>query len=62
MKSNLMAVWGPALRLFADGVRTPAPNTRDYDRYAPCPCDSGKKFKWCCEQKVRDRLKAGPRV
>src|ERR1700722_7446734 len=19
------------------------------DSYAPCPCGSGKKFKWCCE-------------
>jgi uncharacterized protein YchJ len=19
------------------------------DPYAPCPCGSGKKFKWCCQ-------------
>ncbi|MCS6851452.1 MAG: tetratricopeptide repeat protein [Gemmataceae bacterium] len=21
----------------------------DYDPYSPCPCGSGKKFKWCCQ-------------
>jgi len=26
--------------------RTPA------DRYAPCPCGSGKKYKFCCQQKA----------
>src|SRR5438876_6073637 len=20
-----------------------------FDLYAPCPCGSGKKFKWCCQ-------------
>ena len=24
------------------------------DPYAPCPCGSGKKFKWCCEPIYRD--------
>ena len=23
------------------------------DRYAPCPCDSGKKYKFCCGMKRR---------
>ncbi|HQU42481.1 MAG TPA: SEC-C metal-binding domain-containing protein [Pirellulales bacterium] len=23
------------------------------DRYAPCPCNSGKKYKFCCGAKVR---------
>jgi hypothetical protein len=23
------------------------------DRYAPCPCNSGKKFKFCCGEKRR---------
>jgi uncharacterized protein YecA (UPF0149 family) len=21
---------------------------RQVDKYDPCPCGSGKKFKWCC--------------
>src|SRR5437868_3561501 len=24
------------------------------ESYAPCPCGSGKKFKWCCEPIYRD--------
>ena len=27
--------------------------------YAPCPCGSGKKFKFCCFEKVRDELYDG---
>lgn len=26
---------------------------RPIDVYAPCPCGSGKKFKFCCRAKVR---------
>ena len=28
--------------------------------YAPCPCGSGKKFKFCCMQTVRDYLPDNP--
>ena len=28
--------------------------------YAPCPCGSGKKFKFCCYQEVRDDLPDNP--
>src|ERR1700739_771067 len=24
-------------------------NVMTQDPYGPCPCGSGKKFKWCCE-------------
>lgn len=24
------------------------------DVYAPCPCGSGKKYKWCCRDKDRE--------
>ena len=27
--------------------------------YAPCPCQSGKKFKFCCWPKYRDRIDDG---
>jgi len=30
--------------------------------YAPCPCGSGKKFKFCCFEKVRDELHDNPTV
>ena len=25
-------------------------------RYDPCPCGSGKKYKWCCEPGARERM------
>ena len=28
--------------------------------YGPCPCGSGKKFKFCCMQNVRDHLPDNP--
>jgi predicted Zn-dependent protease len=28
------------------------------DPYAPCPCGSGKKFKWCCEPIYADIMRA----
>ena len=28
------------------------------DSYAPCPCGSGKKFKWCCQPIHEDVAKA----
>jgi uncharacterized protein YecA (UPF0149 family) len=36
-------------------VRTMAPpqTTAVIDRYAPCPCNSGKKYKFCCGLKRR---------
>ncbi len=27
------------------------------DMYAPCPCGSGKKFKFCCYQKQREQTR-----
>jgi SEC-C motif len=50
-------------RLFGDlAVSLPSPRrqldtvtpTEEYavtDRYAPCPCNSGRKFKFCCGKK-----------
>ena len=31
--------------------------TNDYSKgvYAPCPCGSGKKFKWCCYNITTER-------
>ena len=29
---------------------------RGAGRYDPCPCGSGKKFKWCCEPGARERM------
>lgn len=31
----------------------PAKTQRPVDRYAPCPCNSGKKYKFCCGMKPR---------
>jgi hypothetical protein len=35
--------------------RTPDPAERQplIDRYAPCPCNSGEKYKFCCGKKGR---------
>jgi hypothetical protein len=30
-----------------------APAEKPLDRYAPCPCGSGKKYKFCCGSKKR---------
>jgi SEC-C motif len=38
----------PAHPSMAEPAKTP-PIT---DRYAPCPCNSGKKYKFCCAKKV----------
>jgi SEC-C motif len=32
---------------------TPAEKSTRIDRYAPCPCNSGEKFKFCCGKKGR---------
>lgn len=31
----------------------PSETQRPIDRYAPCPCNSGKKYKFCCGMKLR---------
>jgi preprotein translocase subunit SecA len=31
----------------------PAKTKPKVDRYAPCPCGSGKKYKFCCGAKGR---------
>jgi uncharacterized protein YecA (UPF0149 family) len=51
-------------RLFSDDLSESDPSLRERpersargekypgtDRYAPCPCDSGKKYKFCCGKK-----------
>jgi uncharacterized protein YecA (UPF0149 family) len=35
----------------ADGTQKLA--VRAIDPYAPCPCGSGKKYKWCCRDKAQ---------
>src|SRR3954469_20818886 len=32
------------------------------DPYAPCPCGSGKKFKWCCQNIYKDIERAYEQV
>jgi hypothetical protein len=36
-------------RISAEAAKTPPPS----DRYAPCPCNSGRKYKFCCGAKGR---------
>lgn len=34
--------------------QSPTPRKKvAFDRYAPCPCNSGKKYKFCCEKTAR---------
>ena len=33
------------------------PSRPDVDPYAPCPCGSGKKYKWCCRKIHRRELR-----
>jgi hypothetical protein len=40
---------------FADGLE-PGPEP---DPYSPCPCGSGKKYKWCCRDKDRKGRRGG---
>jgi len=35
----------------AQGPKQSESRTRPVDCYAPCPCGSGKKYKFCCQQK-----------
>jgi hypothetical protein len=35
------------------GLPTKTGNHPKVGRYDPCPCGSGKKYKWCCEKKGR---------
>jgi uncharacterized protein YecA (UPF0149 family) len=40
--------------LWADSsTAAPAEPHRPTDRYAPCPCNSGEKYKFCCGKKGR---------
>jgi len=34
-------------------VTRPVESSNPIDRYAPCPCGSGKKYKFCCGKKGR---------
>lgn len=36
-----------------DQVGYPTKRLSTADRYAPCPCNSGKKYKFCCGRKAR---------
>ena len=40
----------PMSILFDDEPPPPPPKKKPVvkDRYAPCPCGSGRKYKWCC--------------
>ena len=42
---------GPSLRA-SPRTSTPTEASPGTDRYAPCPCNSGKKYKFCCGKKV----------
>ena len=35
------------------GLPAKTENRPKVGRYDPCPCGSGKKYKWCCEKKPR---------
>jgi SEC-C motif len=43
---------GSSLRAHANDI-APAEKHPVTDRYAPCPCNSGKKYKFCCGNKGR---------
>jgi hypothetical protein len=43
---------GPALRA-SPKMAVAAEAYRGTDRYAPCPCNSGRKYKFCCGKKGR---------
>lgn len=34
-------------------IETPADRDTEADPYGPCPCNSGKKYKFCCRGKAR---------
>jgi hypothetical protein len=42
----------PLLEPYAS-IAPPAETPAVTDRYAPCPCNSGRKFKFCCGKKGR---------
>ena len=50
MFPGLHARFKPASILFDDEPPPPPPKKKPVvkDRYAPCPCGSGRKYKWCC--------------
>ena len=48
--SGDLAVSLPSPRRQLDTV-TPTEEYPVTDRYAPCPCNSGRKFKFCCGKK-----------
>ncbi len=50
MFPGLHARFKPASSLFDDEPPAPPPKKKPVvtDRYAPCPCGSGRKYKWCC--------------
>ena len=43
---------GPSLQA-PSGTAAPAKTYPGTDRYAPCPCNSGRKYKFCCGKKSR---------
>jgi len=42
----------PSLRV-QPGIETTRETGLEVDRYAPCPCNSGQKYKFCCGRKRR---------
>lgn len=43
----------PLLRPRSSVAAAPAKTASVPDRYAPCPCNSGEKYKFCCGKKPR---------
>src|SRR5271166_2047626 len=39
----------PRIRPRHEAASNPKNTRMAIDLYAPCPCGSGKKFKWCCQ-------------
>jgi hypothetical protein len=55
MHQRILAESSPigASRWLPERMAAPAEAFPGTDRYAPCPCNSGKKYKFCCGAKGR---------
>ena len=49
LEANGIARWDSAVQCL---VKIPQLSTKKISRNAPCPCDSGKKYKKCCLTKT----------
>lgn len=52
-QKNSAGAWPLARGPEEEARRAPAAAQPKIDRYAPCPCNSGKKYKFCCGAKGR---------